>query len=555
MPVVVAGAGDTNIYGGIIQLYWEGILGRCMDMNEEVRQSALKIVKVVLRQGIVHPITCVPYLIALETEAQEMNSKLAHHFLLSMNAKEDFCKTFKENNPNNKFVPVGYRSASASEAYCTEILASLPFTTPDEPLYLIYTINCVLQVRYGSLEATMKALSSHSIQEVKYAISDENGANCQAAIALQLLLKLKRHLKIAFGLCDARCQKFSPNDPLKPGEALSRKSNHFDISGTYFSLPTSHKEIIERYQVSALSRCYPTSASASEETTTGLTLNSVTWDDSDDKHDNNESNPQVVDNGPYCAYPTIFNYGNNNSDPFKLKNSDENQSNQEQNEFEEFEDPYLEDLNAQTLAKCMKLSKLSKVLKNQVNTFSCKLQGKTESTTHEIEVLENEKQSLHDKLVFLEKEITDAKEKLKSTLDELHSAKLDAVLCQQKLKNFCHGAKIIDKILCMEKTDSDKRGLGYKESLPNAKTPQITNFVKATASTSMPKHNMISTIHNYPKWVTYSQIYYCSICGQKGHIASYSRFIGPYQPYARPVNGYRYISNVISNNVKFENMF
>ncbi|KAF6161066.1 hypothetical protein GIB67_007707, partial [Kingdonia uniflora] len=73
-------------------------------------------------------------------------------------------------------------------------------------------------------------------------------ADCQTAIALQHLLKLKRHLKIAFGLSDARCQEFSPNDPLKPGEAMSRQNIPFDISGTHISLPTSHKEIIVRYQ-------------------------------------------------------------------------------------------------------------------------------------------------------------------------------------------------------------------------------------------------------------------------------------------------------------------
>lgn len=31
-------------------------------------------------------------------------------------------------------------------------------------------------------------------------------ADCLAAIALQLLLKLKRHLKIVYSLNDARCQ-------------------------------------------------------------------------------------------------------------------------------------------------------------------------------------------------------------------------------------------------------------------------------------------------------------------------------------------------------------
>lgn len=40
---VAAGAGDTNICGGIVQLYWDNILGRCLDFNEQVRQTALKV--------------------------------------------------------------------------------------------------------------------------------------------------------------------------------------------------------------------------------------------------------------------------------------------------------------------------------------------------------------------------------------------------------------------------------------------------------------------------------------------------------------------------------
>lgn len=40
---VAAGAGDTNICGGIVQLYWDKILDRCIDFNEQVRQTALKV--------------------------------------------------------------------------------------------------------------------------------------------------------------------------------------------------------------------------------------------------------------------------------------------------------------------------------------------------------------------------------------------------------------------------------------------------------------------------------------------------------------------------------
>lgn len=40
---VAAGAGDTNICGGIVQLYWDSILRTCLDINEQVRQSAVKV--------------------------------------------------------------------------------------------------------------------------------------------------------------------------------------------------------------------------------------------------------------------------------------------------------------------------------------------------------------------------------------------------------------------------------------------------------------------------------------------------------------------------------
>lgn len=47
---------------------------------------------------------------------------------------------------------------------CTEVLASLPFTCAEEPLYLIYDINRVIQLRAGAPEANMKLWSSCSQQ-------------------------------------------------------------------------------------------------------------------------------------------------------------------------------------------------------------------------------------------------------------------------------------------------------------------------------------------------------------------------------------------------------
>lgn len=213
--------------------------------------------------------------------------------------------------------------------YCTEMLALLLFTLPDEPLYLIYVINRVIQVRAGALEANMKGLILHFSQRNARMVNengfiqrglaepvshhmDMNGTiqpkpdgqpdhsplrsfdlngtvqeqpadhavlnssvsrypkmervssgesvgiskddvekiqvDCLAATALELLLKLKRHLKIVYGLNDARCQAFSPTEPPKPGEAFSRQNIPFDMSQTGTSLPSTYQDLVQRYQ-------------------------------------------------------------------------------------------------------------------------------------------------------------------------------------------------------------------------------------------------------------------------------------------------------------------
>ncbi|XP_078430216.1 PHD finger family protein [Wolffia australiana] len=324
---VAAGAGDTNICGGIIQLYWDNILELSIDSNEQVRQSALKIVEIVLRQGLVHPITCVPYLVALETDPQEANSKLAHHLLIFMNEKypaffenrlgdglqmsfnfvqsllamtngdtkgKQDVSAFSWVRPGisriyrlirvnrisrnkfmhsivRKFEPGGWSSSSLSFlVYCAEILATLPFASPDEPLYLIYDINRVLQLRAGPLESNMKAWSSilqqkdlKDITNRKHGLEDGSGGDdsvvseetllkcqveCRDAIALQLLLKLKKHLKVAFSLDNARCQAFSLKEYPKHGETLSRQNIPFVAGDSLARLPQSPRSMVQKYQ-------------------------------------------------------------------------------------------------------------------------------------------------------------------------------------------------------------------------------------------------------------------------------------------------------------------
>lgn len=49
--------------------------------------SLLQIMEVVLRQGLVHPVTSVPTLVALEVDFSESNSKLAHKMVVFLYEK------------------------------------------------------------------------------------------------------------------------------------------------------------------------------------------------------------------------------------------------------------------------------------------------------------------------------------------------------------------------------------------------------------------------------------------------------------------------------------
>lgn len=348
---VSAGEGDSNISGGIIQLHWQNVLEKCLDMNDQVRQSSLKIMEIVLRQGLVHPVTCVPYLIASEVDDQEMNSKISHSLLMQMNEKYpsffesrigdgiELSFRFIESgaagsvlgklsgdvNSNhdlstattakvgisrvysllqrsrvsrNKFLSSlihKFDSGSLENSslpflvYCTEVLAALPFAVPDEPLYLVQMINRTVQPRAGILEASMKSLiydgplgaiiksglesiksdmreiEETKIESVKLQANGDFKAlgdmkhipveylqklkdECHVAVALSLLLRLKRHIKFTFGLNDARCQAFSPTEPIKSGDVLLRQNIPFIISDIDTAAPISLHEVLQQYE-------------------------------------------------------------------------------------------------------------------------------------------------------------------------------------------------------------------------------------------------------------------------------------------------------------------
>nr|CAB3455479.1 unnamed protein product [Digitaria exilis] len=95
----------------------------------------------------------------------------------------------------------------------------------------------IIQLYWSSILESTSDVDMAKVQE-----------DCQDAIALQLLLKLKRHLKIVYGLTDARCQAFSLKEPPKSGETLSKQNVPFNIGNNNMSLPNCLQDVASVYQ-------------------------------------------------------------------------------------------------------------------------------------------------------------------------------------------------------------------------------------------------------------------------------------------------------------------
>lgn len=197
----------------IIQLYLKDILGSLLHSNLNVRLNSLKVVQLVLRQGLVHPIQIVPYLICLSTDSFRENAHRADHHLQEIdkqypgfvnmksqagiqlsfdlqavlqghvesrkNIVRGFIVKEKDEQPSalNGFLYTLLRNAKPQRRalvqgivkqfdeqrttlrhmiYLADNLAYFPYTVQDEPLYLMHQIDLMITVSGTSLLQSFK---------------------------------------------------------------------------------------------------------------------------------------------------------------------------------------------------------------------------------------------------------------------------------------------------------------------------------------------------------------------------------------------------------------
>eukprot|EP00898_Chlorokybus_atmophyticus_P000235 jgi/Chlat1/1211/Chrsp115S01676 len=319
--LVAAGAGDTSASSGVVQLYWQYILQALTHCVVDVRSMALKVVELVLRQGLVHPMTCISRLVSLVVDPEEQIRKSAHHILeklhekyptfleaqlgdglqlsfglcralcaqangqavhepaqipMTLELKEGFSRLYKlmrvSRASRNKFIsallqkfeepPSQNNGGLIFALYLVSIAAFLPFTLLDEPLYIVYTINRIVTLKGSSLLSSLKMFFGKSEHEApvhngstgnsRIPLPPQVQRDCDHVVALSLLLLLKQHIKICYGLTDGRCQQYSPSEAMRPGETVTsfHQQRAFDTSQLPLTGDTSSFEFYrQRHQV------------------------------------------------------------------------------------------------------------------------------------------------------------------------------------------------------------------------------------------------------------------------------------------------------------------
>lgn len=78
---------SSGMASTVIQLYLKEILESFLHINVSVRHAALKVIQLILAQGLVHPVQIVPYLICMSTDCEKMVSHSADKQLQDIEKK------------------------------------------------------------------------------------------------------------------------------------------------------------------------------------------------------------------------------------------------------------------------------------------------------------------------------------------------------------------------------------------------------------------------------------------------------------------------------------
>ncbi|ELW53480.1 Nipped-B-like protein [Tupaia chinensis] len=269
---------SSGMSSSIMQLYLKQVLEAFFHTQSSVRHFALNVIALTLNQGLIHPVQCVPYLIAMGTDPEpamrnkadqqlvEIDKKYAG--FIHMKAVAGMKMSYQVQQAINTCLkdPVrGFRQDESSSALCSHLYSMIRGNRQHRRAFLISLLNLfddtasmVKDKRKERKSSPSKENeSSESEEEVsrprksrKRVDSDsdsdseddinsvmkclpENSAPliefANVSQGILLLLMLKQHLKNLCGFSDSKIQKYSPSESAKVyDKAINRKTGvHF----------------------------------------------------------------------------------------------------------------------------------------------------------------------------------------------------------------------------------------------------------------------------------------------------------------------------------------
>ena len=280
---LTAGGGDSSVCGALAQHYWDRILALVPDCSPRVRASALGLVEVLLKGGLVMPMHAVPVLIAACCDSVERSQKLAQRLLLTVADKDAMFLTtrvaegleaalcFRQGLARAGRLAGGEELASPDAArqladiywrfratknlrpcltsalarlleegggaaaggaptpaqrlvrqrFAARVLSALSFCGADEPAALVASLNRAISNRGATLVSSLKAHLASAPGDSK-PLPPALAEEAASGLAVALLLLLKGYLRGTYGLSEAVMARHVAGEGPAPATAVDK---------------------------------------------------------------------------------------------------------------------------------------------------------------------------------------------------------------------------------------------------------------------------------------------------------------------------------------------
>ncbi|OXB79173.1 UNVERIFIED_CONTAM: hypothetical protein H355_006632 [Colinus virginianus] len=182
---------SSGMSSSIMQLYLKQVLEAFFHTQSNVRHFALNVIALTLNQGLIHPVQCVPYLIAMGTDPEPSMRNKADQQLVEIDKKyAGFIHAVRSTvqvYDSNMFVCVFvctliYKNIFIFNFQKTEVnmllyiadnLACFPYQTQEEPLFIMHHIDITLSVSGSNLLQSFKESMVKDKKKERKPSSDE----------------------------------------------------------------------------------------------------------------------------------------------------------------------------------------------------------------------------------------------------------------------------------------------------------------------------------------------------------------------------------------------